>query len=105
MEIAVSCLLIGILGFFIAGLWPALYAIIAESPPKVPGTVCGLSNSMAFPGAILAPIMIGMLKDQTNSFIGGFYGGAGAMMEAAFLTLFISGRKELWGPLYSEQLN
>ena len=96
MDITVSCLLVGILGFFIAGLWPPLYAIIAESaPPKALGTVFGLSNSIAFLGAILAPILIGIMKDRTDSFIGGFYIGAGAMMGAAFLTLAVSRRKKV----------
>jgi MFS family permease len=96
LDLTVSCLLVGILGFFIAGLWPPLYAIIAESaPPKALGTVFGLSNSLAFLGAILAPILMGILKDRTDSFIGGFYIGAGAMLGAAFLTLAVSRRKKV----------
>jgi sugar phosphate permease len=96
MGIIFSGIIVGVLGFSITGLWPPLYAIIAETaPPRALGTVFGLSNSIAFLGAILAPILIGMLKDWTNSFLGGFYGSAGAMMGAAFLTLAISSRKEV----------
>ena len=79
---------------------PPLYATLAESaPPKALGTVFGLSNSIAFLGAILAPVLIGMLKDWTNSFIGGFYVGAGAMMGAALVALAIPGRKNAKEPI------
>ncbi len=86
MDIFLFCTLIGLLGFFIPGLWPPLYALIAEStPPRALGTVFGLSNSIAFLGAILAPILTGLIKDWTQSFHWGFYLGAMAMGVAAIL--------------------
>jgi sugar phosphate permease len=95
MEIALSCVIFGILGFFIAGLWPPLYALIAAlTPPRALATVFGLSNAIAFLGAILAPILIGILKDWTQSFIGGFYIGAIAMAGAAILALRIPAPKD-----------
>jgi len=61
-------------------------ALCAESTPRrALGTVFGLSNSIAFLGAILAPIITGLIKDWTQSFQWGFYLGAMAMGVAAIL--------------------
>lgn len=99
MDFVLFCGLVGTLGFFITGLWPPLYAMIAEaSPPKALGTVFGLSNSIAFLGAVLAPILTGLLKDWTQSFLWGFYAAAAAMGAAAILSLKIPFRSSPGNP-------
>ena len=87
VKIIPFCSLVVLLGFFIPGLWPPLYALIAQfTPAKALGTVFGLSNAIAFLGAILAPIVAGLLKDWTQSFGGAFDLGAIVMGAAALFS-------------------
>jgi CP family cyanate transporter-like MFS transporter len=62
------------MGFFAWGHWAAFYALIADIvPDEVRGTCYGLTNSINFIGAIIAPTLTGWLKDLTASFEWGCY--------------------------------
>jgi MFS family permease len=61
-------------GFFAWGHWAAFYALIADIvPDEVRGTCYGLTNSINFIGAIIAPTLTGWVKDLTASFEWGCY--------------------------------
>jgi len=67
---------------FLAGLanWatsPAIFSLLAHLvPAEVRGTAFGLMNSVHFLGAILAPWLVGYLRDLTHSFAWGGYSAA-----------------------------
>jgi MFS family permease len=83
--------LIGVSGFLVSSLFPPLYAMIAEAAsPGILGATFGFFNFIAFLGAILAPIVTGLIKDLTQSFTWSFYLGALTIGVAAILGFFIS---------------
>jgi len=71
---AAAAFIIFFIGFFVWGQWAAFYALIADIvPDEVRGTSYGLSNSINFIGAIIAPTLTGWVKDLTGSFEWGCY--------------------------------
>ena len=65
---AAAMIIFGV-GFFSWGLWAAFYALIADVvPDEIRGACYGLTNSINFIGAIVAPTLTGWIRDLTDSF-------------------------------------
>jgi len=84
---AAAVILFGI-GVFAWGHWGAYYTLIADIvPPKIQGTCFGLTNSINFIGALVAPPFTGWVKDVTGSFEWGCYTSA---LMILFGSIFIA---------------
>jgi sugar phosphate permease len=82
----VAALMIFFVGFFAWGPWAAFYALIADIvPDEIRGTCYGLTNSINFIGAIIAPTLTGWVRDVTDSFEWGCYLSAILILAGALL--------------------
>jgi len=73
------------IGTFAWGHWGAFYALIADIvPQKIQGTCYGLTNSINFIGALVAPPFTGWVKDVSGSFEWGCHASALMMLAGAF---------------------
>ncbi len=74
---AAAAVILFAIGTFAWGHWGTFYALIADIvPPRVQGTCYGLTNSINFIGALVAPPFTGWIKDLTGSFEWGCYTSA-----------------------------
>lgn len=77
--------------FFMWCAWGPAYAIFGELfPPAVLGKAFGLYNSTCFIGAIVGPLVAGMLKDVTGSFAGALFGAAALTVVSALTAMALS---------------
>ena len=75
-------LLIGISAALVAGSWPLMYAVLAETvPSSLHGKVFGFSNLITTLSAIPAPWLAGVLRDSSGTFALPIY--IAAVMAAA----------------------
>ena len=110
-HVVIACL-IAAAGLALAGLWTGLAAVIAaltlvnigissSKPPlwSMPtmflsgsAAAAGIAtiNSIGNLGGFVGPAMIGWIKDQTGSFVGGLYFVSGLLVLSAVLTLLLS---------------
>ena len=77
-------------GIFLWGCYGPAYAVLGDlAPPEVLGTAFGLCNTVAFLGALAAPMATGWIRDLTGSFAGGCYAAAGLALVGTLLALSI----------------
>lgn len=80
--------LVFLAGLFMWGIWAPAYALLPDIVPReILGTAYGLTNTIHFLGALLAPWVTGKIKDMTGSFAGGMYVAAGFIFLAAILVM------------------
>jgi MFS family permease len=77
--------------FFMWCAWGPAYAILGDLfPPAVLGKAFGLYNSTCFVGAIVGPLVTGVLKDVTGSFAGALFGAAALTIGGAVTAMAVS---------------
>jgi MFS family permease len=82
---AVAAVILFAIGTFAWGHWGTFYALIADIvPPEIQGTCYGLTNSINFIGALVAPPFTGWIKDMTGSFEWGCYASACMILAGSF---------------------
>jgi MFS family permease len=85
--------------FFMWCAWGPAYAILGELvPPSVLGKAFGLYNSTCFIGAIVGPLVAGMLKDLTGSFAGALFGAAALTVGGVITAMALSPAFRLGAP-------
>jgi len=85
--------------FFMWCAWGPAYAIFGELfPPSVLGKAFGLYNSICFIGAIVGPLVAGMLKDLTGSFAGALFGAAALTTGSVITAMALSPAFRLRAP-------
>ncbi|HET8578851.1 MAG TPA: MFS transporter [Methylomirabilota bacterium] len=74
--------------FLIWCTWGPAYAILPELfPPSVLGKAFGLYNCTCFIGAIVGPLLSGLIKDMTGSFAAALFASAALAVVSAVTTL------------------
>ena len=89
-----SLLLLGVLlfssGVFFNALQPIVQGITGdEVPPSERGAAFGMLNLVSEIGAVLSPVVSGILRDATGSWAPGVYLAAGIMIVSFFLYLMV----------------
>ncbi len=78
-----------LIGFFLWGTYPIIYAVISEvAPHEVGGVAFGFSNTIMMIGAALSPWIGGLIRDLTGSFTLGVY-MLSLLSAIAGLTVFL----------------